>query len=158
MILSSDNEQFLHVSVHFPISIKDIQIKLDRGDKYTVDFNESKIRFKRAMSTNKQDTELSVTECTESEMSDANLEIFQKAYEIINLKGREFLAVSKGIADVFLDMHNNALQLLLDIGNLLSEECLTRVRHNKISLDFWATVHTLFNGKANRFFQRPYVC
>ena len=58
-----------------------------------MDLDESKIRLKRAMSTDKQDTELS--ECADSEISDADLEFFRKEYGIINLvgRGKEVLAV-----------------------------------------------------------------
>ena len=60
------------------------------------------------MWTDKQDTEFSVSECADRKINDADLEIVQKAYRIINLSGRgkEFLAALKGISDGSLNIHN----------------------------------------------------
>ena len=52
-------DSFYMCQYNFTISIKDIQSRLY---KYAVDLDESKIRYKRAMLTDKQDTEYLVSE------------------------------------------------------------------------------------------------
>ena len=106
--------------MHFPISMKDIRSRPDRGDKYTVDLDESKIRFKRAMSTHIQDTKFSLSECADSEISDADLEISRKHKVDTCGRGKEFLAALKGITDGSLDIHNIALHFIVSQGFVMS--------------------------------------
>ena len=135
--------------------------------KYYVDFETLQIRHKRPIDAVEEEN----TECRpeehpemtldkpilEENAADSSCEVFRNALEVIESHGRgdDFKSLLIALADGTLDPTNIALHLLLDIGNVLSKACLTEVRYNKTTLDFWSLVHKLFKRKATRFFRGP---
>lgn len=162
--LNEKNGDFVLVSKHFPVTIKQISECLGSGRKCVIDIDNLKIRFKRERG---EDTEKDVKLYEQDDQSqehsiltDKERDVFIHALHAIKDSGRgdDFISVLDAIANGTIPPHHISLHLLLDIGNFLSANYINKVRYNAVTMDFWALVQKMFKGKAIRFFRGPMSC
>ena len=165
-ILNESNGNFMYRSIHFPVKVCDIMLKIKSGKQCFFDLDSGKLTFRNApvCITNPEHSH-ELCSMYEADHSDDTYkeedttipsgDICTKALQVVEETGRgkDFVHVLKSLADGSLDPRNICFHLLLDIGNLLSCESAKNMRYNTTTLDFWSLVYKMFRGKSTRFFR-----
>lgn len=151
-------------SVHFPLSLPDMRIYVQKGCKLQIDIAERKIRIKR-MASDYTEAKCSISDPTTEKCvseSDDMATKYSELYELIPhvidrllAIGRldDFVAVLRALNRGHLEQ-NIALHLLLDVGKFYSQDGgISQMRYSQDTMDFWATVSKLFKGRGINFFR-----
>ena len=160
---------FAYESKHFKVPTKSLADKTKLGCTILIDMDSQKIRVKRPVNDNENETmsgELATTDSSQSDYTDkpasddtidmqSILPLLPKVVELMQSVGRndDFVAVLKAISDKTLSVNNIALHLLLDIGQFLRQNTVYNIRYHQTTLNFWTVFHKLFKGKGIRFFR-----
>ena len=143
------------MSVHFTLTLKEIQEHVRDGEIVQISIDPNKISFKRTHDNDGSNVEKRTV--THSSVETEHCDIYAYlpgAIENMEKIGRkqDFISLLNSLKCGHLD-NNIALHLLLDVARFYSKDDIRQMKYPEESIQLWLTVKNIFKGRTINFFQ-----